>query len=396
MRVLHVSGSYFPAAVYGGPIFSIHNLCRFLVREGVEVSVLTTNANGKGVLEYPDGVVIDQDGVKVTYCARSVPVRHVFSLSLWRALKHIVPAFDLVHAHSSFCMHTLWASRKARKEGVPFVISPRGSLHQEYIDAKSPRKKMLWLKLFERDILADADAVHFTSAHEKKYAIDIGLSLKRGEIIPNGIDPEEWEPQNRNSETNRKCGWDIAGPFMLFFGRLSWEKGIHQLLMGLRLVRDEFPDLMLILAGPDNEGFASNIEKWGRELEISGRIRYVGLLNRMEQRYLIERCAFLALTSKSENFGMAAAEAMFFSKPVLLTPGVGIAEDVAREETGIVVPQDAESLAKGIRILMGDKARAQAMGKRGLRLVKENYLWPSIAKKMVGLYEEVIMNRTFR
>ncbi len=393
MRVLHVAGSYFPAVAYGGPIYSIHNLCRHLVREGVEVAVATTNADGKNVLGYRPGAPVDQDGVRVTYHRRSLPIRHVVSWPLRRAIRESASSYDLVHAHSSFCLHTLWAFNGAREEGVPFVISPRGSLYGEYVEAKSPWKKKAWLRLFERRILHDADAVHFTSAREMANALALAISPRRSEVIPNGIDPAEWGGPGPGSEPRGDAGAPADGPCVLYLGRLSWEKGIRHLVEAVALVRDEFPGLRLLLAGSDNEGYLPQVTKWSRELRVEDRVRYLGFLDRGAQRHVLEKCAFLALPSTSENFGMAAAEALFFARPVLLTPGVGIADDVSRAGAGIVVPQTASGIAAGIRHLLGDEDRLRAMGERGRRLVAEKFLWPAIAKRMIGVYEDILRTK---
>src|SRR5512138_407880 len=73
LRVLHVVGSYYPAFAYGGPIRSVHALCRHLVRAGVEVDVATTDANADSRLDVPKGVPLSVDGVRVRYFAALLP-----------------------------------------------------------------------------------------------------------------------------------------------------------------------------------------------------------------------------------------------------------------------------------------------------------------------------------
>ena len=63
MRVLHVVPTYLPVTRYGGPIYSVHGLCKALVKQGVEVSVMTTNVDGPGVSDVPIGTRVDMDGV---------------------------------------------------------------------------------------------------------------------------------------------------------------------------------------------------------------------------------------------------------------------------------------------------------------------------------------------
>ena len=67
MKILHVVPSYYPAVRYGGPIVSVHGLCKALVEEGHEVHVYTTNVDGDKESDVALGVPVDLDGVKVWY-----------------------------------------------------------------------------------------------------------------------------------------------------------------------------------------------------------------------------------------------------------------------------------------------------------------------------------------
>src|SRR5687767_11328021 len=67
LRILQVVPAYFPAVRYGGPIRSVHGLCRALVRRGHEVHVYTTNVDGPANLDVPIERPVDIDGVQVHY-----------------------------------------------------------------------------------------------------------------------------------------------------------------------------------------------------------------------------------------------------------------------------------------------------------------------------------------
>ena len=73
MRILHVVPSYIPAWRYGGPIHSVHGLCKALARRGHEVGVATTNVDGDRDSDVPLAESVDIDGVGVHY----FPSRHL-------------------------------------------------------------------------------------------------------------------------------------------------------------------------------------------------------------------------------------------------------------------------------------------------------------------------------
>ena len=68
IKVLQVVQSYYPAIVYGGPIFSIHYTCQALARRGIEIQVATTNANGNSKLDVDVGkLVVFEPNYSVRY-----------------------------------------------------------------------------------------------------------------------------------------------------------------------------------------------------------------------------------------------------------------------------------------------------------------------------------------
>ena len=61
LKVLVVAPCYYPAVSYGGPVAAIHQMNKALVKNGVEVTVYTTNANGLQTLDVPTGKDVDVD-----------------------------------------------------------------------------------------------------------------------------------------------------------------------------------------------------------------------------------------------------------------------------------------------------------------------------------------------
>ena len=102
MRVLHVVPSYYPAVRYGGPIVSVHALCKALARRGYDVHVFTTNVDGDSESDVPVGVPVDMDGVKVWYFPVPFLRRLYWSPRMGQALHRQMASFDVAHTHSVF------------------------------------------------------------------------------------------------------------------------------------------------------------------------------------------------------------------------------------------------------------------------------------------------------
>ncbi len=107
-----------------------------------------------------------------------------------------------------------------------------------------------------------------------------------------------------------------------------------------------------------------------------------------DRRALLHGAAALALVSVAENFGNAVLEAMACAVPVVVTPGVGLAEEVESSAAGKVVPADPEAIGVALAELAADPERASAMGRRGRAAVEERFTWRAVAERMRAVYRE--------
>src|SRR5690348_12668905 len=166
LRLLHIVPTYLPALRYGGPIRSVHALCRGLAAAGHDVHVFTTSVDGEGDSDVPLGKPVDLEGVKVTDFPSRRLRRLYWSPPMGRALAAAIPVFDLVHLHAVY-LWPMWAgARIARANHIPYVSSPRGMLVPALIRRKNRWIKKAWITLIERRNLERAAVVHATSTVE--------------------------------------------------------------------------------------------------------------------------------------------------------------------------------------------------------------------------------------
>lgn len=384
MRILHVVPSYVPAWRYGGPIRSVHGLCKALVEAGHDVEVFTTNADGPGELDVPIGTPIDVEAVKVWY----FPTRNrrlYWSPDMGKALERSASTFALIHLHSIYLWPTLAGARAARRAGVPYVISPRGMLMRALIHGKSRWVKTAWIRLFERGNLARAAATHFTSSREAAEAGELGLRFRRVLVIPNGMDVEA-----RTAAPLAPLPHDFprpGAPFLLFIGRLSWEKGLDRLIAALAHV----PGITLVVAGSaSDEAFRRRLDALAAEHRVADRIGFVGSVHGGAKAWLLDNAAMLVLPSYSESFGNVVLEAMAAGCPVVVTPDVGAAEVVRDSDAGAVLPGEPLALGSGIRTLLEDRAALTRMGKLGRLAFEKTFTWSAVAQQMADAYAQIL------
>ncbi len=386
MKVLHVVPSYLPAWQHGGPIRSVHGLCRALVAAGHEVTVFTTDTDLRGLV--PIARPIDRDGVAVWYFAVRGPRRLYWAPALGTTLQRHIAGFDLLHLHSVFLWPTSAAARVARRVGIPYLLAPRGMLVGDLLRRRGALRKKLWIRLVERQTLAHAAAVHVTSELEaeevRRLAAQMGMALPPLILLPNGVD-EEGDPIGSPLAPAVTAALQRQ-PLVLFLGRLSWKKGLDRLIAALPYA----PTATLAIAGGDDEGVQPALEAQARRSDVADRVLFLGPVHGAERSALLHRSALLALTSYSENFGNVALEAMAAGTPVLLSPEVGLADEVQRSGAGMVVDPAPLTLGASIETLLSNPARLQAMGARGKAVVAERYRWEGIAAATERAYLDVL------
>jgi len=384
LRILHVVPTYWPAVRYGGPIRSVHALARGLAERGHDVEVFTTNVDGPDVSTVSLAEPVDMDGVRVTYFASPALRRLYWSPAMGRALAARVRSFDLVHLHSIFLWPTWAAARAARAAGVPYILAPRGMLIPELIRRKSRWAKTAWITLIERRNLAAAAAIHATSDLEAQDIGRFGWTLPRVAVIPNGVDDPE--------AVTDAASTDVAaaikdGGIVLSLGRIIWIKGLDRVIRALPAV----PGARFVIVGDDPEGHAAFLSREAQRLGVADRVTILPRhVEGADKEALFAAATAFAMPSLSENFGIAAIEAMRRGVPVLVTPEVGIADLVRQSGGGIVAVGEPDAIASGLNRLLADRAASREMGASGQAYAKARYDRASVAARMEELYGDVL------
>lgn len=387
MLILHVVPSYIPAYRYGGPIRSVHGLCKGLARLGHEVHVYTTNVDGEKDSEVPLGVPVEIDGVKVWYFASKRLRRLYRAPEMKRALVRHLKDFDIVHLHSVFLWPTWTAARTARRVGVPYIVSPRGMLVKDLIKRKNRLIKSLWISLIEKTNLENAAAIHVTSKIEAEEAACFGFRLPKIVTIANGVDAATWDYSK--SAVSPRILEITRTPFLLFLGRINWKKGLDRLIPAL----SHIADIPLVIAGNDEENYTPELKRLSNTHEVEDRLIFTGPVYGDDKAALLQLAAALILPSYSENFGIVVLEAMAMGCPVVVTPEVGLSDTVGEIGSGIVVKGNPDILGKSINNLLSNPKVMRQMGENGKKVVKEWFTWEAVSGQMEKVYQDILNGR---
>lgn len=384
MRVLHVCGMYLPATEWGGPTYAIANYANALRLAGVECEVFATTARGSPRLPAIAPGRREVRGVPVTYFRAPPTFRSFIAPGLLAGLAQRVRAFDLVHVHLLWAFPGIVAARAAERAGVPYVVSPHGCLDPWSLEQFRLLKKAFFVA-FEDRTLGRAALVHYTAEAERTSAPARFRSLPSA-VVPNVVHASEFE--GLGDATVRARSRDV-----LILGRIHVMKGFDVLIPAMREVVREEPRARLVIAGTDENGYRSEVDKLVCAAGLGGSVVFTGHLDAAGRGRALAEAAMLVQPSFRENFGMSVAEAMAAGLPVVVSDRVNICDDIAAADAGTVVPRDAAALAQAILGLLRDPARRQAMGARGRAVVASRWSAPAVGPVLRAAYEGALRSR---
>lgn len=383
MKLLHVVPTYYPAVRYGGPIVSVHGLCKSLVAAGHQVDVATTNVDGPGVSDVPLGTPVDIDGVQIRYFPASRLLRRLYYSPAMRRWAHDTRLpYDVVHVHAAFLWPSHFFCQYARQCGVPYVLSPRGMLNPELVNARSRFIKALVIKYFDRHNVNHAASLHLTSEAEHQAVDAMGLEYRHVSRIPNGLDPDSIRFPSADRLHRR--------PYLLYLGRLARNKNPDVLIRALA----QLEDLDLLLVGPDHEGLTDELTTLAHALGLGDRVHFIDQVGDEKWCYYRDAFAF-CLPSDAENFANTVLEAASVGCPVLVSPGVGLSVAVQEAAAGEVVSVDPDAIAEVILRWQAEPEVREALI-RGCDILRDRYHWSGIIGDYESMYRQVLPGTTRR
>lgn len=413
MKILHVIPSI--SLAHGGPSHAIRSMERVLTRLGVEVETLTTDDDGPGAHNGKKlGVPLKENGVVRRYFRKRLEFYKIApGLAYW--LGQHVHEYDVVHIHALFSFSGVAAARAAQQAGVPYVIRPLGTLTRYGVGQRRPWLKRLSLKFIEAPMLRQAAAVHFTAEAEQREAEALGIFMN-SVVIPLGVelDPSTASQENRANGFLKLYPQSAGARLVLYLSRLDPKKNVEGLLRAFALLleseRDDAPTrlaeqvwdetgnannrLMLVIAGEGEPDYVASLHALARELGLNERVLWVGQLAGDAKAGVLAAASVFVLPSFSENFGIAAAEALLAGLPCVLGEGVAIAREVEQAGAGLVVKPEPQSIAVALQTLMNDDTMRTSMSGYAAELARSRFSLDAMGGGLLELYGSILSGHT--
>ena len=282
---------------------------------------------------------------------------------------------DLVHLHSPVAGGQAIPALAARLAGVPATVATYHQIQARRLSAKSRAiNRLTHTALVDRTV-----AVSHGVRHSLVSAT--GLPEARIQVIHNGID----DPKDLVASTTPRP--PVDGEVRIgYFGRLSPEKGLPDLLEGLALLAPRCPSARTLIVGDGPERAA--LEAMASRLGIADRVLFLGF--RADARRIMAQVDVVVHVPVYEGFGLVVLEAMAAGRPVVTNdaPG-GVAEIVVHGETGLVVPASCpESLAQALAYLAEDPHERERLGESGRIRRAQHFSARGMVERITMAYED--------
>lgn len=390
MHILVVTPYYKPAVLYGGTVSCLAALCEGLVKIGVKITILTTNAHGNSHLAVPLDRPIEVDGVSVNYYPRHVSglAPPFYAPLLKAACYEKVKDCDVVYINGVWTYATIAGAGAAIKARVPFVISLHGSFMTEAMNQKT-FKKRVYLALIEGRLINRAAGVLCTSPLEQEqfsqWAFKPPVSL-----IPNSLDMTPYRSLPARGKLRDRLGISSNNTLSLFVGRLHKEKRLDLVIRAFAMVTEKMPEAHLLVVGPEGDGSGQEAKTSVLDLGLEDRVHFTGMLTGADLLQAYADADLKVLFSVRENFAMVVAEAMAAGLPILVTPGIGLAAEVVEAGAGVCVSSQSEEIAQAWLHLLANPELRHTMGQRGRRLVQDNFSSTVVAQRTLNFLRSVV------
>jgi len=400
----------YPPALVGGLGTYAEYITREFVSMGNDVTVFTLNPGNLKTREIIKGVEVHRP--LIVDASNVFPMFVIDDLKKWGTnirmfndifIYNILSATKFINsmlkkegcAYDVVCVHD-WLSSIAgiiakNETKVPVTFHVHST---EWGRAGGPGSEVV--SYLEWATAQRADKIITVSHSMQEDLVRHGWPNSKINVVWNGVDPEHYNPQNCKPEEvdaiRNRYGIRSDEKMLLFLGRLTWVKGVGNLVQAMPMVLEEYPKTKLVILGKGEQ--QNDIIETANRLGISDRVAckfdFVPETERILHYAAADMCIF---PSTYEPFGIVSLEAMSMAKPLIVGAQgvVGFREQVLSsgpDQNGVHVNGgNSADIAWGIRQILCDSDRAKKWGENGRKRVLQYFTWRKAAEQTLHLYE---------
>jgi len=387
MKILHVVPSFAPCFAHGGVVNASYQIAKKQVEDGHDVTVYTTDSCNER-LRFENNYNVDVDGIKVFYFKNiSNNIKNKLTIDTpLSSIKHIrktIADFDIIQIHEHRHSLAIATHRYAKKNNVPYVLQAHGSVLPFF---QKEKLKDIFDRLWGFDILHDASRVFALTEVEKEQYIKMGVAEDMIEIVPLGINLEEYNNLPKKGSFKSKHDINVEDKIILFLGRIHEIKGLDLLVNAFDKI--QIDNVKLAIVGGDS-GFKDTLDEMINEKNLQDKVLFPGVLTGRDKIEALVDCDVFVMPSRYESFTTSGLEAMACGKPLILTRNNHIHTWV-KDNSGLLCDFDEEDLSNCIETLLNNEELCREFGETGRKLIEDKYDWDKVSKQIESIYKSCL------
>lgn len=372
------------------PLF-VFDLCRKVSEMGnIKITVLTPYRKGAKEREERDGMIIYR--FKYGFrglCNGAIAPNLKRNKLLWFQVPfffffYIIAIAKIVKKEKIKIIHSHWILpqglvsviyKKIFNRNIKIICTAHGS------DIYSFRG--IIPTFIKRYIIKNIDTITVVSNALKNEVWKLCMEKIPIHVVSMGVDENIFNPKKFNSTIRQQ--FSIKGPFLLFVGRLSPEKGVHYLIDVMSEVVKKIPDVVLFIIGG---GILENeLKKKTKDLGLGKNIIFFGPMSHDKLSEYFATADIFIGPSMHEGFGLVFIEALMSKTCVVASNLPSISEIIKNNETGLTVdPKDLSAFSNLVVTLIHNSDLRRRVAENGYSYVKDKFSWTVVS----GLYCDII------
>lgn len=400
MRILFCNKYNFP---FSGTEVYLFELMELMRRQGHEVALFSMSDSRGDSTPYDHHFVphIDFKAASSPWTKARLAAHAIYSIGARHNLRAMIQDFRPDVAHVRNIYHHLSPSilRELKAQCVPVLyhindfklLCPSYNLVSDGEACEACKGGSFWHALREkcypgtsaRFVLTSEAYIHNWLGTYRE-CVDLFLApsrFVREKFVDHGWDGGKFEVLPHFQDLHEVKSVPSDGP-VLYFGRLSAEKGVDDLLHAMQ----QLPHLRLVIAGDGPQ--RDELERLSVGLGLN-RVEFLGHVAPEQRDRLIAQSRFTVLPSHAyETFGKTILESYAHGRAVVASDIGSRRELVHQEETGLLYRcGNVDQLAEAIGSLAAKPEIAQKMGLAGWEIVRQRYTPQAHYQTLLSLYE---------
>lgn len=376
MKILHIHP--YPPQNLGGSEIYTKNLIIRLKQKDIDCEFLTSDImNTKKKIGYLN------QSIKVIYKKSYYnlwgknPIVNIYSF-----LKQNIDKYDIIHAHSYIFFTSIQCALLKKYRKFPFIMHTHGGINTPFTLSSNFYEQMqlffkqkIFDKTFGRFTIESADVIISVSNKDriliqKQYKVD----KKNNLYIPNGVDIEKFKKK-----------YKLEKEYLTFIGRLSYIKGFDIFIKIIKEIYKRNKGLKFLIIG--NGPLKNLVINAKKKLPIKYYSYYP--YNKIENIY--NKSKILLITSRFEGIPNIIYESLACETPVISSNVGGISEVINHNKNGFLFDiKNSKKVVDVILNLINNDNLLNEFGRKGRKLMKEQFSWDIIVNQIISVYKNLI------